>query len=157
GIGPLITQEQYEQLRVASIQDVGGILELIEPLENQGVLVHRSRELLESEIERFSVIDREGTIVACAALYPQDSESGELACLATHPEYRNGGRGENLLEAIERQARKQGLKRIFVLTTKTPHWFLERGFKEATVAALPEKKKNLYNYQRNSRICIKPL
>jgi amino-acid N-acetyltransferase len=157
GIGTLITQEQYEQLRVASIKDVGGILELIEPLENQGVLVHRSRELLESEIERFSVIDREGTIVACAALYPQDSENGELACLATHPEYRNGGRGENLLEAIEKQARKQGLKQIFVLTTKTPHWFLERGFKEAAVDALPEKKKNLYNYQRNSRICIKRL
>lgn len=157
GIGTLITQEQYEQLRVASIKDVGGILELIEPLENQGVLVHRSRELLESEIERFSVIDREGMIVACAALYPQDSESGELACLATHPEYRNGRRGENLLEAIEKQARKQGLKQIFVLTTKTPHWFLERGFKEAAVDALPEKKKNLYNYQRNSRICIKRL
>jgi amino-acid N-acetyltransferase len=157
GIGTLITQEQYEQLRPATIQDVGGILELIEPLEEQGILVHRSRELLESEIEQFYVIEREGMIVACAALYPQDAQSGELACLATHPEYRDNGRGMALLEQIERNARKLGLTQLFVLTTKSPHWFVERGFTESRVDALPEKKKSLYNYQRNSKIFVKPL
>lgn len=157
GIGTLITQEQYEQLRAATIQDVGGILELIEPLEEQGILVHRSRELLESEIEQFFVIEREGMIVACAALYPQDAQSGELACLATHPDYRDNGRGMALLEQIERSARKLGLARLFVLTTKSPHWFVERGFTESKVEALPEKKKSLYNYQRNSKILVKPL
>jgi amino-acid N-acetyltransferase len=157
GIGTLITQEQYEQLRPATIQDVGGILELIEPLEEQGILVHRSRELLESEIEQFFVIEREGMIVACAALYPQDKVSGELACLATHPDYRDNGRGMTLLEQIERSARKLGLGQLFVLTTKSPHWFVERGFVESKVDALPEKKKSLYNFQRNSKIFVKPL
>jgi len=157
GIGTLITQEQYEQLRSATIQDVGGILELIEPLEEQGILVHRSRELLESEIELFFVLEREGMIVACAALYPQDKVSGELACLATHPDYRDNGRGMTLLEQIERSARKLGLTQLFVLTTKSPHWFVERGFVESKVEALPQKKKSLYNYQRNSKIFVKPL
>jgi len=157
GIGTLITQEQYEQLRSATIQDVGGILELIEPLEEQGILVHRSRELLESEIEQFFVIDREGMIVACAALYPQDKTSGELACLATHPDYRDHGRGMTLLEQVERSAKKLGLAQLFVLTTKSPHWFVERGFSESKVEALPAKKKSLYNFQRNSKIFVKSL
>jgi amino-acid N-acetyltransferase len=157
GIGTLITQEQYEQLRTATIKDVGGILELIEPLEQEGVLVHRSRERLEAEIEQFSVITRDGMIIACAALYPQDQHTGELACLATHPEYRNHNRGQLLLEQMEKNARKLGLGKLFVLTTKSPHWFVERGFVPSVVEALPEKKKSLYNYQRNSKIFVKPL
>ena len=157
GVGTLITQELYEQLRPATIKDVGGILELIEPLEETGVLVHRSRELLESEIEQFNVIEREGMIVACAALYPQDAHSGELACLVTHPEYQNHNRGQTLLEQIEKTAKKIGLKQLFVLTTKSPHWFVERGFVASAVEALPAKKKSLYNYQRNSKIFVKPL
>ena len=157
GIGTLITQELYEQLRPATIKDVGGILELIEPLEQQGVLVHRSRERLEAEIEQFSVITRDGMIIACAALYPQDSNSAELACLATHPDYRNHNRGQLLLEHVEKSARKLGLNRLFVLTTKSPHWFVERGFVASAVEALPDKKKSLYNYQRNSKIFVKPL
>ncbi|MDR0781064.1 MAG: amino-acid N-acetyltransferase [Pseudomonadales bacterium] len=157
GIGTLITQELYEYLRPAVITDVGGILELIEPLEAEGVLVHRSRELLESEIEQFFVIEREGMIIACGALYPQDAHSGELACLATHPDYRNHNRAHLILEQVEKQARKLSLSRLFVLTTKSPHWFVERGFVSSSVDELPEKKKSLYNYQRNSKIFTKPL
>lgn len=157
GIGTLITQELYEQLRPATIQDVGGILELIEPLEEEGVLVHRSRELLEAEIERFVVIQREGMIIACGALYPQDDQCGELACLATHPYYRDTGRGHTILEQVEKNARKQGLGKLFVLTTKSPHWFIERGFVASSVDALPERKKSLYNYQRNSKVFVKAL
>ena len=157
GIGTLITQELYEQLRPATIKDVGGILELIEPLEEEGVLVHRSRELLEAEIEQFVVIEREGMIIACGALYPQDSDNGEIACMATHPEYRNNNRGQMVLEQIEKNARKLNLTNLFVLTTKSPHWFVERGFVASSVDELPEKKKSLYNYQRNSKIFVKPL
>lgn len=157
GSGTLITQENYEQLRSATIDDVGGIIELIEPLEAAGVLVERSRELLENEIEQFTIIDREGMIVACGALYPQEDGSGELACLATHPDYRDTGRGQDVLEKIEKQAKKAGLKSLFVLTTKTPHWFVERGFVEGSIDNLPEKKKSLYNYQRKSKIFVKTL
>ena len=157
GTGTLITQEEYESVRVASFEDVRGILELIQPLEEEGALVERSPELIENEITRFMVIEREGMIIACAALYPQEDNSGELACVATHPDYRKQNRGGLMLEFVEKHARKTGLTSLFVLTTKTPHWFLERGFEESEIASLPDSKKSLYNYQRNSKIFIKPL
>ena len=157
GTGTLITQENYEMLRGASIDDIDSILELIKPLEEDGVLVERSRDLLENEIEQFSVIEREGMIIACGALYPQEDGSGELACLITHPDYRNKNLGQTVLEQIERNAKKAKLKSLFVLTTKTPHWFQERGFKESDIDGLPEGKKNLYNYQRNSKVFVKTL
>ncbi len=158
GGGTLVSQEQFEVVREATIEDVGGLLELISPLEEQGILVRRSREVLEREIEQFSVVEREGMIIACAALYPiTDSEAGELACLAVNPEYRHGGRGDELLERIEGRARQMGLNTLFVLTTRTAHWFRERGFAPSGVERLPAARASLYNYQRNSKIFEKSL
>ena len=139
-----------EQVRKATVEDVPGIIELIEPLEASGVLVKRSRELIESEIEQFTVIDRDGLIVSCGALYPFGLR-GELACLVTHPDYRDNDRGERLLAAIEKIARSLSLESIFVLTTHSAHWFTERGFVEQDVSALPDARISLYNYQRNSK------
>ena len=158
GGGTLVSQEQFEVVREATIEDVGGLLDLISPLEEQGILVRRSREVLEREIEQFSVVEREGMIIACAALYPiADSQAGELACLAVNPEYRHGGRGDELLERIEGRARQMGLNTLFVLTTRTAHWFRERGFAPSGVERLPAARASLYNYQRNSKIFEKPL
>jgi amino-acid N-acetyltransferase len=158
GAGTLVAQEQFEQLREAGIDDVGGLLELIRPLEEQGILVRRSREVLEREIGQFSIVEREGLIIACAALYPvPDSDWGELACLAVHPEYRQGGRGDDLLARIEQRARAQGIKTLFVLTTRTAHWFQERGFKPSSVERLPAARASLYNFQRQSKVFEKPL
>ena len=156
GAGTQVCKESYEQIRPATIEDVAGIIELIRPLEEQGALVKRSRELLETEISCFNVIIRDGAVVGCAALYPFQ-KSGELACLATHPDYRNNERGELLLQAIEKQARKLGLNSLFVLTTQSVHWFQERGFEPGSPGELPVQKKSLYNYQRNSKVFSKPL
>ncbi|MFQ3219309.1 MAG: amino-acid N-acetyltransferase [Paraglaciecola sp.] len=153
GAGSLISQSYYEQLRIATIDDVGGILNLINPLEEQGILVKRSREILEREIEQFTLIERDGMTVACAALYPYiEDRCGELACVATHPDYRGKNRGERLLAAIKEQGCEQGLESIFVLTTVTSHWFQEQGFVLASLDDLPTKKKLLYNFQRNSKV-----
>lgn len=158
GNGTLVAQEQFESLREATIEDVGGLMELITPLEDQGILVRRSREVLEREIEQFSIVEREGLIIACAALYQiADSDFGELACLAVNPAYRHGGRGDELLERIEDRARAQGLKTLFVLTTRTAHWFRERGFELSSVDRLPAARASLYNYQRNSQVFEKAL
>lgn len=158
GYGTLITQEDFEQLREASVDDVGGLIQLITPLEEQGILVRRSRDVLEREIHHFSVIERDGLIIACAALYPiADSQAGELACLAVNPEYRHGGRGDTLLERIEQRARRTGLDTLFVLTTRTAHWFRERGFEPSSVERLPEARALMYNYQRNSKVFEKRL
>lgn len=158
GNGTLVAKDDYEQTRSASIDDVGGILELIEPLEREGVLLKRSRELLENEIRQFRIIERDGRIIACAALYPFPEENcGEVACIVSHPDYRGGRRGQRLLQEIEREARVQGLDRVFVLTTQTAHWFLEQGFEERSRDALPAQKQALYNLQRNSKVFFKSL
>ncbi len=157
GAGTLITAGDYEQLRQANIEDVGGILELLTPLEDQGVLVRRSREVLETEISRFKVIERDGMVIACAALYPHSNELAELACVAVSSEYRSGQRGDRLLNAISEQAKAEKIDQIFVLTTRTAHWFIERGFSEADISALPKERQSLYNFQRNSKIFIKQL
>ncbi|MBD3669226.1 MAG: amino-acid N-acetyltransferase [Gammaproteobacteria bacterium] len=158
GCGTLITAESFEGTRQATIDDVGGILELIAPLEQQGILVRRSREKLEMEIDYFTVIERDNTVIGCAALYP-DSEAavGELACLAIHPDYARQGKGDTLLEYLTRHARKLGLERIFVLTTHTAHWFQERGFEAADIGQLPMHRQEMYNYQRNSKVFIRKL
>lgn len=158
GTGTMISAEQYEGLRQATIDDVGGILELIRPLEQQNILAKRSREQLELEIERFFVAERDGMIVACAALYAYpDEKVGELACLAVHADYRRDGRGDSLLKLIEKKAQQSGLKHLFILTTHTAHWFIERGFLEQGLDELPVQRKQLYNLQRNSKVFIKRL
>lgn len=158
GSGTLITADQYEQIRTARIDDVGGILEIIRPLEAEGRLVKRSRELLETEINHFTVLERDGMVIACAALYPYPEQRiGEIACVATHPDYLGADRGERLLEALETQAGSLGLERVFVLTTRTGHWFQERGFLRAELDQLPPQKQELYNFQRNSKVLIKEL
>jgi amino-acid N-acetyltransferase len=158
GSGTLITGQPYEGLRPARIEDVAGILDLLRPLEERGVLVRRSRERLETEIDRFWLVERDGLVVACAALYPYPADSmGEVACVAVHPEYRNKGRGDRLLQHMEQIARARGLRALFVLTTQTSQWFQERGFRPAPLDALPMEKQALYNWRRNSLVFIKPL
>lgn len=155
GSGTLVTAEQWESLRQASIDDVSGILELIQPLEEAGVLVRRSREYIETEIGQFVVIERDGAVIGCAALYPfAEEKMGELACLVIHPDYQKRGRGDQLLAHIRRQAKSLGLEQLFVLTTRTAHWFRERGFAAADIKQLPGKKRDLYNWQRNSRMLM---
>lgn len=158
GVGSMVAHDPLEQLRQADIEDVGGVLQLIEPLEVEGALVKRSRELLEIEIDRFMVLEHDRMIVGCAALYPfLEEKTGELACLAVHPEYRNGGGGERLLQALEARAKKARLKNIFVLTTLAHHWFIEHGFSEAPLSALPARRQGLYNLQRRSKVLSKKI
>lgn len=153
GIGTQIVTESAEQLRQATIGDIGGILDLIRPLEEKGVLVRRSREQLEMEIGQFMLIERDQLVIGCAALYPfEEDNAGEFACLVVHPEYRDADRGSILLKNIIGQAKVRGYKQLFALTTRSIHWFLEHGFEIVDVDQLPEKKKQLYNYQRRSKI-----
>ena len=158
GTGTLVTAGNYEGLRTATIEDIGGIMELISPLEKEGALVKRSREQLELDIKKFTIIERDGMIIACAAIFTFAKErAAELACLAVHQDYQTHGRGNDLMQHLEWQARKQHMKKIFTLTTQTMHWFVERGFVECKTEELPIEKKLLYNYHRNSKIFCKQL
>jgi len=158
GVGTMVAATPLANMRNATIDDVGGILSVIEPLEAEGVLVRRSRERLETEIERFIVAEYDNAIIGCAALYAfPDEKVGELAALAVHPDFRREGYGEALMHEIEARARRLKLTHLFVLTTRTSQWFLERGFHNATIADLPRQKQALYNYQRKSQVYRKKL
>ncbi|HMV20462.1 MAG TPA: amino-acid N-acetyltransferase [Rhodocyclaceae bacterium] len=157
GVGTVVTREPLENIREARPDDIGNLIALIEPMEEEGILVHRPRELLEREIDRFSVMEHDGIIVGCAALYCHGDDVGELACLAVHPDHREWGYGELLMQRVEMRARKAGIHRLFVLTTRTEHWFVERGFRIVKVDELPEQKRGMYNYQRRSKVLCKPL
>jgi amino-acid N-acetyltransferase len=160
GIGTVLTSAPLAHLREATHEDVGGILALIAPLEADGTLVRRGRERLEMEIDRFSVLELDGVIVGCAALYPisaakGEPKSAEMACVAVMPEYQRAGYGDQLRKHIETRAVAMKLKRLFVLTTRTAHWFIERGFGETSVDCLPAAKRELYNLQRRSKVLVK--
>lgn len=158
GCGTLVSQENYETLRQATIDDVGGILALIRPLEEAGILVRRSRERLEQEISQFFLLERDSMVLGCAALYPlANNQAGELACVAIHPNYRNGHRGRMLLNYIENKARSLGMQSLFTLTTQTAHWFMQQGFEPVPISALPGDRQALYNFQRNSKVFCKTL
>lgn len=156
GIGTLISSSAFEELRQATLDDIGGILELITPLEQQGKLVKRSRELLEMQIGDYWVIEIDGLIVGCAALHSvPDSNIGQISCVAIHRDYQHAARGHHLLQSILAQAKQKNLKRLYVLSTQTMHWFLERGFEAIPIDAIPEALRQFYNPQRNSKaLCI---
>jgi amino-acid N-acetyltransferase len=156
GVGTMITADAVEKLRPAKPDDVRGMLELIEPLEAEGALVKRSRETLEADVGNFFVVEHDARIVGCAALYPfPDDKSGEFACLAVAPNLRDAGTGERLLKACEQRAKSLKLRKVFALTTQAEHWFVEQGFRAATLEALPESRKTHYNWRRGSKVFLK--
>ncbi|MGQ0441953.1 MAG: amino-acid N-acetyltransferase [Methylophilaceae bacterium] len=158
GIGTMVTELPLETMRLAHIDDVGAILQLIEPLENEGVLVRRGRERIEMEIDNFYVMEHDNRIIGCAALYPFDEEKMvEFACLAIDPQYRGGGRGDKLFNFCQSVAKELSFRQLFCLTTHTEHWFLERGFLECPIAQLPQQKQQFYNFQRKSKVFMKTL
>jgi amino-acid N-acetyltransferase len=158
GMGTMVAPENLEKMRDATPDDVGGVLKLIEPLEADGTLVKRPRELIEREIDRFIVLEHDGFIFGCAALYPSPREkAAELACLTVHPQYQGYGDGERLMKRIEAKAKAAGIERLFVLTTRTAHFFIKRGFKPADVDDLPPTRQHMYNWQRRSQVLIKQL
>ncbi len=157
GSGTLISHDPYEEIRRADVGDVVGLLALLKPLEDEGILIKRTRERIEEEIDHYSVIERDGMILGCAALYPLDDKSAELASLAVHPQYRSSSRGADLLAFIEQQARTQGLYELFALTTRTSHWFIEQGFDEVSLDSLPSTRLQTYDATRNSKVLHKKL
>jgi amino-acid N-acetyltransferase len=158
GIGTMVIDEKLEELREGTADDVGGILQLIEPFENDGTLVKRSRTEIERDVDHYTIIEHDGVIFACAALYPYpEAKTAEMAAVTVSPQSQGQGDGEKILKRIEQRARAMGLQSIFVLTTRTMHWFLKRGFVQMDPDWLPEARKRKYNWDRKSQVLVKKL
>ncbi len=158
GIGTMVVDEKLEELREATADDVGGILQLIEPFEKDGTLVKRSRTEIERDIGNYTIVEHDGVIFACAALYPYpEAKTAEMAALTVSPESQGQGDGEKVLKRVEQRAKAMGLESIFVLTTRTMHWFIKRGFQNVDPDWLPEARKRKYNWDRKSQVLVKKL
>ncbi len=158
GVGTLISAEPFDTIRTAQLEDITGILQVIKPLEDSGVLVRRQRRRLELEIDHFLVAVRDGAVIGCAAVYPyRKAGMAELACLAMAPACQGSGSGDRLLDAAQQHAADAGIRQMFVLTTQAAHWFQEHGFSAVRIDDLPIARRRLYNYQRKSRIFLKDL
>jgi amino-acid N-acetyltransferase len=158
GIGTMVVDEKLESLREATSDDVGGILQLIEPFERDGTLVRRDRHEIERDIANYTVIEHDGVIFGCAALYPYpEQRTAEMAALTVSPHVQSQGDGERLLKRVEQRARQMGLDSLFVLTTRTMHWFIKRGFVPTEPEWLPEARKRKYNWDRRSQVLVKTL
>ncbi|MCV2354262.1 amino-acid N-acetyltransferase [Paucibacter sp. B2R-40] len=158
GIGTMVVDEKLESLREAGSDDIGGIIALIEPLERDGTLVKRDRTEIERDIDLYTVIEHDGVIFGCAALYPYvEARTGEMAALTVSPAVQGQGDGDRILKRVEQQAKSQGLASIFVLTTRTMHWFIKRGFQPVDPEWLPEERKRKYNWDRRSQVLVKKL
>ena len=156
GVGTLISSTPFESLRPATLNDIGGVIELIKPLEQQGKLAKRSRERVEMEIADYLVLERDGLIIGCLALHVhQQARVGTLACLAVHPNYQGSARGQRMFATACQKAKQLNLNKLFVLSTQTAHWFIERGFEQASITDLPEPLRALYNPERNSKVLCK--
>jgi amino-acid N-acetyltransferase len=158
GIGTMVVDEKLESLREATADDVGGILQLIEPFERDGTLVRRERTEIERDLGNYTVIEHDGIIFGCVALYPYpEKRTGELAALTVSPLAQGQGDGERMLKRVEHRAKALGLDSIFVLTTRTMHWFIKRGFVPVDADWLPEARKRKYNWDRRSQVLVKKL
>jgi amino-acid N-acetyltransferase len=158
GIGTMVVDEKLESLREASVDDVGGILQLIEPFERDGTLVKRSRTEIERDVGNYTIIEHDGVIFACAALYPYpEARTAEMAALTVSPDVQGQGDGERVLKRVEQRAKSAGLDSIFVLTTRTMHWFIKRGFVQVDPDWLPDARKRKYNWDRKSQVLVKKL
>jgi amino-acid N-acetyltransferase len=158
GIGTMVVDEKLESLREATPDDVGGVLQLIEPFERDGTLVKRDRTEIERDITNYSIIEHDGVIFGCAALYPYpEARTAEMAALTISPQVQGQGDGERILKRIEQRAKSAGLDSIFVLTTRTMHWFIKRGFAQVDPDWLPEARKRKYNWDRKSQVLVKKI
>jgi amino-acid N-acetyltransferase len=158
GIGTMVVDEKLESLREATPDDVGGVLQLIEPFERDGTLVKRDRTEIERDITNYSIIEHDGVIFGCAALYPYpEARTAEMAALTVSPQSQSQGDGEKLLKRVEQRAKAAGLDSIFVLTTRTMHWFIKRGFVQVDPDWLPEARKRKYNWDRKSQVLVKKI
>lgn len=158
GIGTMVIDEKLESLREATADDVSGIVGLIEPFEKDGTLVKRDRTEIERDSANYTIIEHDGVIFACAALYAYpEAKTAEMAALTVSPLSQGQGDGERILKRIEQRAKTAGLESIFVLTTRTMHWFIKRGFVQVEPDWLPEARKRKYNWDRRSKVLVKKI
>jgi amino-acid N-acetyltransferase len=152
GAGTMVYTDEYESIKSLRSKDIPVVLRIMEPLMRQGHLLRRTGEDIEQKKQDYVVFVVDGHIHACGALHGWGENQGELAAIATDPGYGDMGLGRRVVHYLIDRAEKQGLRRVFVLTTRTHDWFESLGFREVSVESLPERKRQTYDRARNSKV-----
>ena len=152
GTGIMVHADEYDSIRALHSSDMPDILRLMEPLMQNGILVRRNPEQIQEKKNDYAVLEIDGSIRACGALHDWGESQGEIAAVATDPQYTDLGLGRQIVRFLVEKARKNGTRRIFALTTQSQDWFEALGFREAAVETLPEKKLEVYDQDRKSKV-----
>jgi amino-acid N-acetyltransferase len=152
GVGTMIYTDEYDSIRTLHSRDLPDILRLMEPFMQNGILIRRNAEQIQEKKDDYSVLEIDGSIRACGALHDWGGSQGEIAAVATDPQYADLGLGRRIVGFLAEKARKSNMRRVFVLTTKTQDWFESLGFKETTVETLPDQRRKVYDQNRKSKI-----
>jgi amino-acid N-acetyltransferase len=151
GAGTMVYADDYESIRPLKNRDIPDILRLMEPLMQRGILVRRGPEDIQEKKDDYAVFEIDGSVHACAALHDWGEGQGEIAAVATDPAYADMGLGRRMVRCLIDRAKRQGLRRVFVFTTRTQDWFELLGFKECPLDSLPKKKQEHYDRERKSK------
>ena len=152
GAGTMIHRDEYVSIREIKSRDIAEILRLMEPLMKQGKLVRRSAEDIREKKDDYAVFEVDSQIRACGALHLWGEKQAEIAAIATDPSYTEMGLGRKMVNYLTEKARKLNQKKVFALTTGSSDWFESLGFKEVMPESLPEKRRLIYDHNRNSKV-----
>jgi len=147
----MVYADEYEAIRPLETQDIPDVLRIMEPLMAQGILARRNTESIQEKKDDYWVFGIDGQARASGALHYWGTQ-GEIAAIAVDKAYADMGLGSRIVRFLVKKAKKDGLSKVFALTTQTHDWFETLGFKENSIESLPEERKKIYDPERKSKV-----
>ncbi len=124
--------------RKATEKDLDALVTLIQLYAEQGIMLPRSREALQRQLDTFIVAEDEGEIVGCGSLMKLGDDLIEIRSLGLLNKYRGKGLGRQIVEFLIEQARQMKVPKVMALTYQVA--FFERlGFTVVPKEIFPEK------------------
>lgn len=138
------------QIIPASVQEVSGIKALL------GACELPSDDINSSYMENFFIIQDSGQIVGSVGL-EICGEFGLVRSLALSKSLRGRGLGKQLVEHIERYARTQKIRSIYLLTTSADRFFTRLGYQTILRENAPMPVQETTEFQSicpTSAVCL---
>jgi amino-acid N-acetyltransferase len=130
--------ETLLSLKKATMRDIPRILSLINSYAAKGVMLPRTEFEMSENIRDFSVAYDDDLLVGCGALHFYTPTVAEVRSLAVLPAATEHGVGRAVVEALEVEAKENGLEAIFAFTY-VAGFFNRLGFIEVERGELPLK------------------
>lgn len=152
GSGTMIYTSNYGKIRPMEQTDIPSVLGIIGPFVKSGKLLPRTQQQLENTFGDYVVYSVDGGVHACAALHLYEDGQAEIAAVAVDEHFEHMGIGPKLIESLIAKAKSKNVKSVFIMTTQAADWFEKLGFEEDKIESLPEKRREMWTAQRNSKV-----